>query len=286
MFGYIEPLKPELKIREYELFRAYYCGVCKSIGKRCGQLSRLALNYDSTFLAIFLSSLYEEPPCVKAGTCLVHPLKKRNIIANDDVIRYASDINVLLAYYNFEDKRHDEHSVLATAGILALRRAYKKLKAMYPLKCDIIEKRLGELRQLENEKCASMDKSAEPFGRLMEEVFAYQPLCGDEKRESALRWIGYNIGKWIYIADAFDDVEKDIRQKAYNPLLCQFEFKGGDPVPFKASIRERVEFCLTYSLSEIAKACQLLGSRKNAGIVENILYMGMLKKTEDILTGT
>jgi hypothetical protein len=282
MFGYILPEKPEMKIKEFELFRAYYCGVCKSIGKRYGQLKRLLLNYDSTFLAVLIASAAGEQPVVGRERCIAHPVTKRHVVKSGAIIDYASDINILLAYYNLEDNRRDEGSLASGAALVLLKRAHKKLKRKYPGKCDIIEGRLEELHRLESEGCASMDMAAEPFARLMEEVTAYEPLRGGKSGE-VLRWIGYNLGKWIYLLDAFDDLEKDIREKNYNPLLNQYKYENEDIIEFKKRIRERVEFNLTYSLNQIAGAYELLEVRINQGILENIIYMGMLRKTENIL---
>lgn len=283
MFGYILPEKSELKIREYELFRAHYCGICKSIGKRYGTIHRAFLNYDSTFLALLLSSLSEEKLNIVTERCIVHPLKKSRVIIKNDIIDYASDINIILAYYNLKDNWSDERSILSWAGNLFLSRGFKKTRKKYEYKCAIIENKLEELAGLEKQKCASMDQAAEPFAKLMEEVLAYEPLCRDKKRDEILRWIGYNLGKWIYILDAYDDIEDNAKHKTFNVLFYQFDYNGGDIRDFKSKIVERVRFSLEYSLNQISKAYELLETTRHAPIVENIVYMGMLRKTEQIL---
>lgn len=283
MFGYILPEKPELKIKEYEIFKAYYCGVCKSIGQRYGQIPRITLNYDATFLALLLSSVAEEKIKFKKERCIVHPVKKRIVIKNSDIIDYASDINIILAYYNLKDNWTDEKSFLSAAGMIVLKAGYKKIKNKFLQKCNIIESRLNELSLLEKQKCNSMDEAAEPFAKLMEEITAYTPLCKDEKIERVLRWIGYNLGKWIYILDAYDDLDSDIKEKNYNPLVYQFNYAGEDVDRFKLKIKDRIIFNLTFSLNQIAKAYELLSIKNNAGIIENIIYMGMLRKTEQIM---
>jgi hypothetical protein len=283
MFGYVLPEKPEMKIKDYELFRAYYCGLCKSIGRQYGQLKRLLLNYDSTFLAVLLFSISDDKPEINSEKCIVHHIKKRHVVKNSAIVDYAADINILLAYYNLEDKRLDNDMLIAGPAVLALKRSYKKIRNKYKSKCHLIEIQLKALQKLEEEKCNSMDKAAEPFARLMEEIVTYEPLLQEPGPYKIIRWIGYNLGKWIYLLDAFDDIEKDIERKNYNPLIYQFEYKGEDIGEFKQRIRERVEFNLTYSLSQISKAYELLDKKNNTGILQNILYLGMLKKTETIL---
>lgn len=283
MFGYIVPEKPELKIKEYEAFRAYYCGVCRSIGKRHGQLKRLTLNYDSAFLAVLLSAVANEAGKVRRRRCPAHPLEKRHMIEESHIVDYASDINLLLAYYNLEDKKRDDGKIAPAAAMMALKRSFRKLRRKYAEKCVVIEKRLSDLVKLEKEHCASMDMAAEPFAKLMEEVTAYGPLCTDENTEMTLRWIGYHLGKWIYILDAYDDLEKDIKEKSYNPLIYQYHYSDQDISQFREHIRERVDFNLMYSLNQISKAFELLEIKINRGIIENIIYMGMRRKTENIL---
>ncbi len=170
--------------------------------------------------------------------------------------------------------------------MLMLRRNLKKLKAKYSEKCSIIENRLDELAVLEKDRCNSMDRAAEPFARLMEAITDYPGVCKTEDMRKILRWIGYNLGKWIYIIDAYDDVAKDLKEKNYNPLIYQFEYAGEPVDEFSLRIRDRVEFNLTYCLSSISKAFELLPKPKSVGtpgIIENIIYMGMLRKTEQVL---
>lgn len=282
MFGYVVPEKPEMKIKEYELYRAYYCGVCKAMGKRLGQLSRLTLTYDAAFLAILLSALSGAALTLRRERCMVHPLKKSLTVNSNHIIGYVSDINLMLAYYNLEDNWRDERSLPAGAGRAALSRAFEKARKRRPEKCALIEQRLKELSLLEAEGVGSMDMAAEPFSKLMEEVLDYPPTAGEDTRR-ALRWLGYNLGKWLYLLDAYDDLERDIKSGSYNPLIKQFGYGGEEVGAFRARLRDRVEFNLTHALSEISKAYELLQTKSNKGIIENIIYMGMLRKTENIL---
>ena len=282
MFGYIMPEKPELKIKEFEIYRAYYCGVCKSIGKRHGQLKRLTLTYDAAFLAILLCSILNIGTKLVKERCMVHPAKK-SFVTYNEIIGYSSDINIILAYNNIKDKWNDDRSKTAFLGMAALKNAYKKLMVEYPGKCAIMDERLDQLSVLEKQNCDSIDAAAEPFAKLMEEVLDYEKL--DDNTRQVLRWMGYNLGKWIYLIDAFDDLEDDVKNSSYNPLLTHFKFNGKleDISNFKNEIKSQVEFILLYCLGETTKAFELLDAKENRGILENILYMGMLSKTDKIL---
>lgn len=284
MFGYINPLKAEMKIREYDIFKAYYCAVCKSIKKKCGQLPRLSLSYDAAFLAVLLSSLSEVPAQASHMDCAVHPMKKGSVIITDKpIIEYAADMNILLAYYNLKDSFKDDKSVSAAFGLLIMKRCAMKVKKKYPRKCVIIETLLAQQDKLEKEKCASMDLAAEPFAGIMQEVLCcdFDPV--NKKSSEVLRWLGYNLGKWIYILDAVDDIEKDLKKNKYNPLKYQFGIKEGQFDESFQTVRERVEFNLTHTLSQISKSMELLDMKKNKSIVENIVNMGLLARTEQII---
>jgi hypothetical protein len=283
LFGYITPEKPELKIKEYETYRAYYCGICKSIKDRHGNIPRLSLTYDSAFLALLLSSISDEGIEIKVENCIAHPIKKRKIARNSRILNYVADINIILAYLNLADKWKDDRSTISLAGMAALKGSYKKLNKQYPEKSEVILSRLRELAALEDERCPSMDQAAEPFAKLMEEVFTYEPLCRDEAVCQIFKWIGYNLGKWIYMIDAFHDLEDDIRKKSYNPLIHQYNYNNDDITEFKLRLKKDVEFNLIYSLNQMAKAYQHLDVKHDSGIVENIIYMGMLRKTETVL---
>lgn len=288
MLGYVKPDKPELKIKEFELYSGYYCGICKSIGQRYGQLPRMALNYDSVFLAILLASIHAGNEQISAERCIVHPIKKRTIVRNSPEIDYAADILLLLAYYKLKDDYEDDKSMKAAVGTVLMKGTFQKLLAAIPDKSEYVKKQLAELSNLEKEKCPSIDRSAEPFAKLMEEVFDAPRLHNtefSEEHHKILRRIGYHIGKWIYLIDAYDDIEENVKQKTFNPLILQFRYLEKDEAinSFKDRIKERVETNLILYLADIANSCSKLKFEKNQGLIENILYLGLMRKTEEIL---
>jgi hypothetical protein len=283
MFGYVVPDKPEMKIKEFELFKAYYCGLCKSIGESCGQIARFALNYDCSFLGMLLSSFRDCPEVIKMENCIESPFRKKHIIRESEILDYAADINIMLAYYKLDDDFRDDKSVKSAAFMGMLGTAFKKAIARNPAKGKIIKERLNELSKIESSDCSSIDEAAEPFAKLTEEIFVYEPICSTGNREKLIRWFGYNIGKWIYTIDGFDDIEKDIKNKSFNPILRQFCYNDEKADEFKNRISENIKFMLVYTLSEAGKAFDLLDIKKNGPILENIIYGGMYNKTLQIL---
>ncbi|MDD4566157.1 MAG: DUF5685 family protein [Eubacteriales bacterium] len=293
MLGYVKPDRPELKIKEFELYSGYYCGICKSIARRYGQLPRLVLNYDSVFLAILIAGMNPDSEHIKFERCIIHASKKRTIVYDSKEIDYAADILLLLAYYKLKDDYQDEKSKIAALGTVLLQGTFNRLLKTIPEKCDYVKEQLNILSHLEAEKCPSIDRSAEPFAKLMEEVFDYtdwneyidkEAKAEAEDRSKIFRRIGYHIGKWIYLIDAYDDINEDIKKNTFNPLIIQFKYSEKETeVEFKARIKERVERNLILYLAEIAKCCSQLKFEKNQGLIENIIYFGLMRMTEDVL---
>jgi hypothetical protein len=287
MLGYIVPQKSELRVREYEIYNAYYCAVCHSIRDRYGQLPRLMLSFDSVFLAMLAASLSDEDDAVTEFRCGTHPWRKRNTLgkqrdgssasvrkrenrppASLGEIDYAADMLILLGYYNLLDDKADEKKAIGYLGSTALSGAFKKAKKNHPEKAELIQDGLRRLSTLEGRKEGSIDVVAEPFAKIMEEVF---DIGAEDKAVTAgFRKIGYHIGKWIYLIDAADDLEKDRKKHSYNPLR------------YKAMDRESLLLNLRLYLSAVAETMDLLPIRKNRAILENIAYIGMNKKTDDI----
>ena len=289
MLGYVQIFKPDLKVREYEIYMGYYCGVCKYIGKEYGQLPRMALSYDAAFLALLLASVDDQPDAPVQEHCVAHHIKNKTIIRNA-AIEYAGDVMLILAWYKMLDDAHDEGKVSAKAATRLLRRLHRKLQKKYPALCDGIEINLAKLGGLEEAKCASLDEAAESFSKIMEVIFREGArslyLDSPDLHETFAR-TGYHMGKWIYLIDAADDIEENIDSGAYNPLLYRFDYQGEDsgetPQQFRARIRDNLEFNLYHYLSVLSEQTGSLDIKKNRGIIDNVIFFGMNRKTEEII---
>ena len=322
MLGYVKIDKGELKVREYEIYTGYYCGVCKSIGRRYGQLPRMALSYDAAFLAIMLASLDPEPDKPVQEHCVGHRIKKKTIIRNQ-AVDYAADVMLILAWYKLLDDARDEGKLYAKATTVLLKRIFKKLRSRYPELCTAIEAHLASLSALEQAKCDSLDRAAEAFSMIMEVLFAEgvkvlygkealaEPQTPDAEEQpndlkaldpfteepfseaegerptpyQTLARIGYHMGKWIYLMDAVDDIEENLESGAYNPLIYRFQYsrKTETPEEFRARIEGDLRFNLFHYLAMVSNYTNSLAIQKNQGIIENVIYFGLHRKTEEIL---
>ncbi|MEL7608562.1 MAG: DUF5685 family protein [Bacillota bacterium] len=272
MFGYVSPHKCELKVKDLALYQAHYCGLCHALAQRYGQLPRLTLNYDCSFLALLLCGLSGGQKCAQRR-CAYKPLAGEKPVAPcSPGMEYAADVNVLLAYSKLEDDWNDEKRLDAFAAKSALKRAADKAARFRPETAKAIGEQIRALSKLELEQCADIDAPADVFAVMMRRILSLYEAENDEIR-LILGELGYHLGRWIYLIDAWDDREKDAKRRSYNPFLAS----GAD--------EERASFLLYYSLREAQKAYDLLEPASNRPVLDNILYLGLSHKTESLLKG-
>jgi len=283
MFGYIYPDKPELRIMDYAAFQAHYCGLCKTLKKEFNFVSRLLLNYDCTFLYVLLNALFPEKSDIRQEHCAFVPFRKKTVIYGAGR-SYAAGVNVILAFNKALDNIRDEKRVKSYLFRAFYKGTYRRAKKAFPHEADIVERRLLELSELEKRGCSDIDEVADVFSRMLGGILKNAPGFS-EKDQRKLYHLGYNLGRWIYLIDALDDIEKDVKDNAYNIFLVRYGFDGNDVQAFKNKQIEELEFNLYYSLSEAAKAFELLDIQKNRQLLENIIYMGLKKKTRALLEG-
>lgn len=287
MFGYVVPCKMELKLKDYERFKAYYCGLCHTIKYHYGNLPRAALNYDMTFLAILLDGLSKEEINVKKLTCILHPLAKKIIIEKNNPLEYAAHINVALFYYKLIDDINDDKSIKAKLGIFLMSKSKSHFSKKFENINKLINDKLKALNLKEYEDNNKfLDEIAHPFSELtglLIKSYPYQ-LDGDcgELRDN-LYWLGYNLGKWIYLIDALDDLEDDMLSNSFNAINTSLNKDNLSFNDFYDSIKDRIDFSLLTCSSQCYNAFLKLKLQKNFNIVDNILKLGLLERYEQVL---
>ena len=227
MFGFIRPVKSELRVREADRFQQVYCGLCHAIRARYGRFYTLFLSYDMTFFVLVAGAEREgtPPPCRKR--CDAHPLLKRPCAAPDDALALAADVSVLLSYHKFRDSLADEKGAKRLLAWLLCglgKRGYQRARARLPDADREIVAALDDLQAIEREKCPSMDRAADASARM---TAAVVPRTGDA-RERVLRQMFYHIGRWVYLLDAAQDVAEDLEQGNYNPVVLRYDLRTPD----------------------------------------------------------
>lgn len=263
MFGYVRPCRPELKCKDFDLYRATYCGLCRCLRRRYGLLAPMFLNFDFTFLTLVLWSAEERfTPC--AGRCHANPLRKEPMCPDSPALEQAADESMVLTWWKLRDAVADEPfwkglPARVLSGLLGS--AYRKAAARRPEFAAAVEESLGELNRLEGEQCPSIDRTADTFARLLQ---AAAPGEGTEGR--VLGQLLYHLGRWIYLIDARDDLAEDRAACRYNPVAARYGPEGDDPA---------LKRTLDHSLELMGAALQLgdFGCRK--ALLENIIYLGL-----------
>lgn len=262
MYGYIQICKPELKFREFDEYRAYYCGLCRRLKEHFGIMGQFFLSYDLTFLVLLLDGLYEPESTHKRGHCIAHPFKKQQFVQSE-ITSYAADMSLLLTAYKLDDDWKDEKNHFHRILGKLIHGKSQKVQDCYAQKAACMEQELLALSKLEQQQCTNPELPASCFGRVLAEVLAYKEDVWEEK----LRDIGFHLGRFIYLADAFDDLEHDKKHHCYNPFLSQDEH---DP-----AFHEACEQLLRMMIAPAAAAFEYLPIVKNAEILRNILYAGV-----------
>ncbi|MCE5343517.1 MAG: DUF5685 family protein [Eubacteriales bacterium] len=261
MFGYVTINTAELEERSRMRYQAYYCGLCRTLMRRYGNLGRLTLSNDMTFLFILLSSLYEPEETIHKERCLPHPVKEREGIRNE-LNDYCADMNIALAYHKCRDDWEDDHSLLSKAEMKLLQNAYGQVVKRYPDKCAAIEKCLTDIGTLEQQNVLEPDAPANLTARMLGEVYVYR----DDYWAEPMRAIGEGVGRFIYLMDAYDDLPADLRRKRYNPLAAYH----GQP-DYESLLKDS----LTMVIAECTQAFELLPLVQDVEILRNILYSGV-----------
>jgi hypothetical protein len=308
MFGYVMINEQELRVREVSLYRSYYCGLCEDLLASYGRAGQLTLNYDTTFLAFLLTCLYEPAQERRTETvCIAHPFKKhqsrRNIYT-----QYAADMTILLARYSLQDDWEDEKKLRGLVLSPLLGSAFREASARWPQKADSIRACLDRLHALETgQQCSAAAREVSPdeagacFGDLMAELFAFT----NDAWELPLRHMGFYLGKFIYLLDAYDDLDKDEKSGSFNPLLpvrarmmedaAAMERRAGqdhdarpahsdhaDAAPAGRLFDDYVRTLLTMLMASCTRAFEALPIVENIDILRNILYAGIWTRFNQI----
>ncbi len=284
MFGYIGINKPELKIKDFERYREYYCGLCHSLGSHHGLLGQISLSYDATFVAVLLSALYEAETYRMQSGCVLHPVGKKKYLANQ-FIDYVADMNVLLSYYKCQDDWNDEKNLVKLSYGVTIKKQAKQVEERYPEKAVAIKSALNTIYELEKSANSNIDKLSNVFGGIMADILDISPLDLDamdknkygDMWKGELRTLGFNLGKFIYIMDAFDDVEKDMKKGSFNPFMDRYKGCLKDELAMR-EFEAYVEKLLMMCASDMAKSYERLPIIHEIAVLRNIIYSGIWMK--------
>ena len=274
MFGYVTPDKPNMYMKDYVLFRAYYCGLCHSMKKESGQVARLTVNYDVAFIAAFFHDLTGEKREIVRKGCVLNP-KKRPVIADTPLMREIARLNLILAGLKIADDKADgEKSILRRfAFARKIKKARKRAPELASFADECLEKQLAE-----EKSGAFLNAAAEPFADMMRKVF--RRLAG-EKASPAVEKIGYLLGKYVYFMDALDDYDEDRKRNRFNAFYRTFG--AASFAELKKEKGEDLAFIMEDLVKGVEEAYREVNMGENEGVVTNTLWYGLRSRIDGVL---
>ena len=276
MFGYVKGDTPNMYVKDTVLYKALYCGLCKGIAKTCGTKARFALSYDLAFLSAFIHNVKGIDVKVEKEHCIIHPIVKRPIANVTDLTKRIAILNVILAYYKTEDAVNDSEGGKFKRAMF--KSSYKKAKKSEPLLDKIVKTRYDELRKIEKANSDSIDISADPFGNMMKDLV--EELLEEDYTED-LGEIAYNLGKWVYLIDAIDDYDKDLKKKSFNVFVNSYKLESK-----KKLIEEKGNEIIAYlspAIMSIGELSTKVNYKFNHDLCDDILQRGLIAETKRIM---
>ncbi len=281
MYGYIVPDKSKLRASDFVLYRAFYCGMCCETGRRYGQLPRFTTNYDFAFLSALLHDSTQADIVIEEHGCVLNP-KKKAILQQNPLLARLSAANIMLCYQKADDGVKDGDGVKYRAVRCMLEKPFRKAKAMCPEIWTRLERADREQAEMEKSNTKGLDRAADAFASLMRDL---PELITGEGSSDELKGLCYNIGKFVYLADALDDISDDFKAKRYNPFLATYgAFTGRKR--FIAEHKDDIEFCFRGVCGRAAQCFNGMRFTQSYGLLKNIVFDGMKSKTDELLGST
>ncbi len=287
MFGYVRPLQSELKVKEYEIYKAVYCGLCKELKRRYGFSASFVLSYDFSFLALLQMGLAQHPAFhFDRERCPFHPTARRGVCASNEGLAFAAGMSCLTFYHKVADNRADGRFFQRAGSALLLpfaARLHRKAAREYPEQAQEIAGLMARQGQLEASHCPRPDEAAEPTALTLSSLC--KALGEDERSQRVLSRFGYFLGRWVYLCDALDDLQEDAAQGSYNPYLTRRGLMASPTPQELGELRQEAAGSLNLTLAELEKTYDLLTIRQFRPILDNIVSLGLRSVQLRILSG-
>jgi len=261
MFGYIIVNKAEMKYKEFDIYHSYYCGLCRKLKEKYGIWGQISINYDMTFVLMLLTGLYEPETVSGTCRCIAHPFEEQGTLSNV-ITEYVADMNVVLTNFKCQDDWEDEKKLHKYIYGKLLEGKSKKRKDFYTEKVRNINMMMYDLAEAEKENKKDIDTMSGMFGQVMAQIV----VCREDEWSENLGRLGFYLGKFIYLLDAYEDIEEDIQKGTYNPLKKKYD---------NPDFEDECKTILTMMMSECCKEFEKLPILENVGILRNILYSGV-----------
>ena len=277
MFGYVRPVLNELTQGQKDSYQSAYCGLCHALGRRHGWLARFTLNYDFTLLAL-LHYGCSGSDAVECRRCPAHPFRKKKSCLCGEPLEAAADESMILIWHKLSDDVADGNLITGLPARLLrflLRKAYRRAAEARPEFDAGVRREMERLNRLEGERSPQLDRVADTFAKILAAASAD---CAEPAHRRAMEQLLYHLGRWVYLVDAWDDLNEDRKAGRYNPLDARFSGNAREE-------RDYVETTMTHSVRLICSAFNLLEFGPWQPVIENVLYRGLPGVQSAVLDG-
>ena len=279
MFGYVRADTPYLYIKDDNLYRAMYCGVCKGIAETSGNAARIGLSYDVTFLSVIMHNILGIDVKIEKQHCLTHCIRTRQMAEVDELTRQLGALNTVLVYYKYTDDINDGDK--GRGKRLWFKKGFKRVSKKYPEIVKIVSEHLALQEQAEKSKVDSVDRAADATANMLA---AFSDYALQDKGTAYTRNLVYAIGKWIYLIDALDDYDKDLKKGAYNPFRLAYKAECQTAL-LSGKYAEEIVFIFRSIFFDIRENLAQIPFRFNTDLSDNILLRGIPAVTKRVMEG-
>ena len=281
MFGYVQILQPELKIREYECYRGAYCGLCRQMGKCTGQCSRLTLRYDAAAMVLWRMAARGTEPQFVSKRCFLHPLTKAPVLAPCEETEAVACMMASLSYYKCKDDLRDERGASRLRAQLAypyFAHLRRRAKRRMPQIDEIARQGMEAFFLAEENANGSADIPANAFGDLMGKLLSYNT---EGETRAILHELGNAMGRWVFLLDAVEDYKEDVEKGRFNALHALY----GESA-LSNQQKHTLDILLGAELADAVAAVDLIDWNDRTdlqGVIYNILCKGMPAQARAVL---
>lgn len=281
MLGYVKAFKPEMKIKDYELYRGIYCSLCRALGRNYSPIAQLFLSYDFAFAAVLRLAAMNTGCSFSKKRCPYNPAKKCMICSSREELDFCSHALIITVYYKIIDNLHDKgfkSRFIACLLYPIVGLMHKKAARLAPDVEKIIGSSMKKQAETEKKSGVCLDEAAHESAHALGKVMA---LGFEGGQKNSLYTLGYMIGRYVYILDAADDLEDDLKSGSFNPFKAEYvDIKNEKN---RKEFAERVRGILNLTQCEALEALDAFEKKRFGDILENIILEGLTFSGESML---
>lgn len=281
MLGYVKAFKPEMKVKDYELYKGIYCSLCRALGRIYSPVAQLFLSYDFAFAAVLRLAAADGGCSFSPKRCPYNPAKKCMICSGKAELDFCAHAVIITVFYKVLDNLHDagfKSRLIAALIYPIVWLMHKKAARLAPEIEKIIAESMKRQAETEQKNGACLDEAAHESAHALGEVVA---LGFDGERRNSLYTLGYMVGRYVYILDAADDLEDDLKNGSFNPFKSEYTYIENTKT--KEEFAERVRGMLNLTQSSALDALDSLEKKRFGDILENIVFDGLTFSGEKML---